>query len=410
MAEGITRIAVKGFKSISKRQSIDIAPLTILAGANSSGKSSIMQPLLLLKQTLELVSDPGPLWVGGPNVKFTSSDQFFSRAAKATGRLSLEIATPYFEFHITFAKGLKFAAEVLEESEIRKNRVVTLRPAMTSKEIRKEMERAYGDAYSAAELSLVPDRFFLDVDLSDGTTFHAVKQVARFIQSVIHVPGIRGNPERDYPVRVVGTTFPGTFADYTASVVDKWQTHQSPENDGLNADLKAMGLAPEVRARRLSDIQIELVVKRLGDSNDAVHIADVGFGVSQTLPVLVALRAASEGQLVYLEEPEIHLHPRAQVKLADILACAAKRGVRVVAETHSSLLLRAFQTLVAKGDLAPGLVRMHWFSRDKGGMTQVNSATPDQNGALGDWPEDFGDVALESEKEYLDAVETKLAR
>ena len=53
MADGITRIAVEGFKSIAKRQSIDIAPLTILAGANSSGKSSIMQPLLMLKQTLE---------------------------------------------------------------------------------------------------------------------------------------------------------------------------------------------------------------------------------------------------------------------------------------------------------------------------------------------------------------------
>jgi predicted ATPase len=123
---------------------------------------------------------------------------------------------------------------------------------------------------------------------------------------------------------------------------------------------------------------------------------------------LVALRAADKDQLVYLEEPEIHLHPRAQTKLADVLAGAAKRGVRVVAETHSSLLLRAVQTLVAKGDLPPELVRLHWFSRDHDGVTQVNSAKLDANGAFGDWPEDFGDVALESEKEYLDAVEDRL--
>ena len=71
----------------------------------------------------------------------------------------------------------------------------------------------------------------------------------------------------------------------------------------------------------------------------------------QTLPVLVALLAANDSELVYLEEPEIHLHPRAQAKLADILANAAKRGVRVVAETHSTLLLTAIQTLVAKGEL-----------------------------------------------------------
>jgi hypothetical protein len=55
-------------------------------------------------------------------------------------------------------------------------------------------------------------------------------------------------------------------------------------------------------------------------------------------------------------------------------------------------------------------VRLHWFSRDDEGLTQVRSETPDENGAFGDWPEDFGDVALQSEKEYLDAVESKLAR
>jgi hypothetical protein len=72
-------------------------------------------------------------------------------------------------------------------------------------------------------------------------------------------------------------------------------------------------------------------------------------------------------------------------------------------------LLRAVQTLVAKGELAPDLVRLHWFSRDQAGITQVRSVVPDENGAFGDWPEDFGDVELQSEKDYLDAVESKLA-
>jgi predicted ATPase len=86
MADGITRIAVEGFKSIAKRQEIEIAPLTILAGANSSGKSSIMQPLLMLKQTLEATYDPGPLKIDGPNVTFTSSSQFLSKQATAHRR------------------------------------------------------------------------------------------------------------------------------------------------------------------------------------------------------------------------------------------------------------------------------------------------------------------------------------
>jgi recombinational DNA repair ATPase RecF len=67
MAEGITRITVKDFKSIADEISIEIRPLTILAGANSSGKSSIMQPLLMLKQTREALYDPGPLLIDGPS-------------------------------------------------------------------------------------------------------------------------------------------------------------------------------------------------------------------------------------------------------------------------------------------------------------------------------------------------------
>ena len=138
-----------------------------------------------------------------------------------------------------------------------------------------------------------------------------------------------------------------------------------------------------------------------------VSIADVGFGVSQTLPVLVALLAAEPGQLVYIEQPEMHLHPRAQTALAQILAQAANRGVRVIVETHSALLLLAVQTLVAEAQLAPDKVKLHWFKRRDDGVTEVTSADLDGVGAFGDWPEDFAEVALTTESRYLDAAELR---
>src|SRR5437660_9744045 len=81
-SSAIAEIRVAGFKSISEEQKIEVRPLTILAGANSAGKSSMMQPLLLLKQTLELPYDAGPLQLNGPNVKFTSADELLSRTGK----------------------------------------------------------------------------------------------------------------------------------------------------------------------------------------------------------------------------------------------------------------------------------------------------------------------------------------
>jgi hypothetical protein len=244
------------------------------------------------------------------------------------------------------------------------------------------------------------------------------------VRGLIHLPGLRGNPERLYPVTAVGpqfseshmevVSFPGTFEKYMASVIARWQS----EGDGasltdLNRQMANIGLASRVAAMPISEAQVELRVPRLlrterDESDDLVNIADAGLGVSQTLPVLVALLAAKPGQAVYIEQPEIHLHPRAQVRLADVLAEAAKRGVRVIAETHSSLLLQAVQTLVAKGELDPDLVKLHWFVRNEAdGSTEVRSANLDEEGAYGDWPTDFDDVELNSAKEYLDAAEAR---
>jgi predicted ATPase len=409
MADGITRIAVEGFKSIATKQSIDIAPLTILAGANSSGKSSIMQPLLMLKQTLEQTFDPGPLWIGGPNVHFTSADQFLPQRNDGgpVSDLALEISLMKAEFDITFRKG-SAGMEVLRERSSTGLADYTLRPKMTSEEIEELVGRGSGSHFD-----VVRNRFLLSFRSSDGLGIGVTAWIEPIFRKVIHVPGLRGTRSRTYPATAIGPSFPGTFDYYVASVIAHWQSERSAIADALNQDLRYVGLSQKVVANRLNDTEIELQVSRLAEAggDDLLNIVDVGFGVSQTLPVLVALRAAGDDHLVYLEEPEIHLHPRAQTKLADILADAAKRGVRVVAETHSSLLLTAIQTLVAKGELDPKLVKLHWFQRDpKTGITQVCSADLDENGAFGDWPEDFGAVGLDSAGGYLDAVEGRQVR
>jgi predicted ATPase len=240
-------------------------------------------------------------------------------------------------------------------------------------------------------------------------------EIQQELRSIIHVPALRGNPTRTYKTSAVGGQFPGTFEPYVASIVNHWQTTKDVRLKQLGSALEKLGLTWKVEASRLDDTQVELRVGRLrkggrGAARDLVSIADVGFGLSQCLPVVVALLAARPGQLVYLEEPEIHLHPRAQVALAQLLADAANRGVRVVAETHSSHLLHGAQSLVAEGALSPDLVALHWFSQTNDGTTEVRSAELDEAGAFGDWPEDFDTVALDAQSRYLDAAEARLAK
>ncbi len=432
----ISAIAVRGFKSIGDEQRIEVRPLTILAGANSSGKSSIMQPLLLLKQTLEAQGDPGgALQLDGTNVRFTSADQILHRRLAKPNQADFLVRIekndgPSLELVFRREEGKGFDIDTMTYKS--DEQPLVLRPGMRhedivanlprraailmrngSRELRKlrwrvERERCFL-ALAVMDAGESPLPFFTGgLGISPGSAFTPL------LLNVIHLPGLRGNPSRTYPKASAGPMFPGTFEQYTASMVAKWQEEKDPRLADLGSMLEEMGLTWKVAATPIADTQYELRVARLlhgrkGSSRDLVSIADVGFGVSQTLPVLVALLAAVPGQLVYLEQPEIHLHPRAQRKLAHVLATVIGRGVVVVVETHSSLLLREVQTLVARGELAKEKVRLNWFQRCEDGTTVVQPADLDANGAFGDWPVDFDSNELEAESAYLDAVEAREA-
>lgn len=423
---GISKLIVSGYKSISEECSIDIAPLTILAGANSTGKSSIMQPLLLMKQTLEAPFDPGPLLLNGPHVAFTEADQLLSNRTKKTmfsvgiGANNNAPVTMYFSKQ----SGPGFKIEKMTANLGKEP--ITLWEGMSHDEIAellpKAIPKAYDEMYKDRKYTWVVERnrcfLSIQIHLSNDNktkdTFN-VSPEPSYIASIIHLPGLRGQPVRSYPVTAVGTSFPGPFQTYTASVIAKWQSDGATEKlSRLQDSVRTLRLASNVEAYPLNDTQVAIRVSQYADANadadatdtDKFNITDVGVGVSQTLPILVALIVAEKGQMVYIEQPEIHLHPKAQVALATVLVDAAECGVRVVLETHSALLLLAIQTLVAEGTCNPDLVKLHWFTLEDG-TTKVTSTQLDRSGAFTteDWPEDFGSIELDIQNRYLSAAE-----
>jgi hypothetical protein len=248
---------------------------------------------------------------------------------------------------------------------------------------------------------------FISTFVSSTTALEGV------VSSMIHLPGHRGNPSRNYPASPARLRFPGTFESYTAGVILRWQNDRlQPKLDMLSRHLAELSLATSVSADWIDDTSIELNVTVAPAAPTrgiprTLSIADVGFGVSQSLPVLVAITEARSGQVVFIEQPEIHLHPRAQHGLASVLAEAASRGVRVVVETHSELLLLGVQTAIANGIIDAGLVRLHWFERGPDGATKVHTARLDGSGAFGDWPADFDGVHMQAQQRFLDASEPK---
>lgn len=430
-------ISVAGYKSIGEKQRIEIRPLTLLAGANSGGKSSLIQPMLLLKQTLEAPYDPGSLLLDGPNVRLTSTEQLLTKCLGDGYEQKMIVGFEFgnAEMEFVFGKAQEYGMEIIENYIKVGDDCIRLNTNLSSGQI-KELAISHRDRAKTGILIygsndgffVVRDRFFFRIEVA---YFFSKPQVIPLvlsideinpesdfidlIRSMIHLPGLRGNPGRAYKLTGVSDKFGGVFENYVASLIYFWKTKKDWRLVELEWQLSILGLTWKIDANRLNDAQVELKVARLPqesqqDTDDLVSIADVGFGVSQTLPVLVALLAANPGQVVYLEQPEIHLHPRAQLAMAKILAEAAQRGVMVIAETHSALLLQGVQTLVAKDELDQNLVKLHWVQRDAKGMTQVNSADLDDTGAFGDWPVDFMEVGLDADNDYLSAAEAKLFR
>jgi predicted ATPase len=406
----LTEIGVGGFKSFTNFTKIKLGSLSILAGTNSSGKSSIMQPLLLMKQTIEAPYDPGILLLDGPNIKFTSSEQFISKILTNhdSREFQVFIANDQLDFQSKFQWSAESESSIYSQKNFLKN---------VASNIDNEIE-LFSNIEMHENLNTYRERCFL-LARNVGDSFYVKGQnipyvssnhLTLILRSMIHVPGVRGNPERIYKTAATdGNTFAGLFENYVVSVIDRFKKKEPEKLAQLQSHLQKLGLTDTIQTQRLNETQLELRVGRiLGNSTDTVNIADVGFGVSQVLPVVVALLVAQPGQLVYIEQPEIHLHPRAQVALAEIFAEAINRGVQVIVETHSELFLLSIQTLVAQDKIAPDDVKLHWFTRSADGSSTVTTAELDGTGAFGDWPQDFGSISLELTHRYLSSAEKKL--
>jgi hypothetical protein len=433
-------LEVEGYKSIAAAQRLHLGKVSLLAGPNSSGKSSLLQPLLLIKQTLECSYDPGGLLLSGPNISVDAASDLVPRVSptkRTNFRLRLQMPGGDWnevEYQVHHRGGFEVKKTARRVVLGPRNLSFDLSKGTSDEEMRRICQelipQRYLDSLKDWRPEVERDRCFLRMHVrSEGPELERDGH-ARFLLpfdfsgplktlalGLLHLPGLRGNPERLYPVSGTGDEYPGVFPPYTASLIHQWAEDGDEDRlRSLRQALCRLGLTSTVQAKPVGDTKVQLLVGRLlhasQTTDDLVSIADVGVGVSQVLPVLVALLAAQPGQVVFVEQPEIHLHPKAQTVLCDLMLQAADRGVSVVAETHSSLIVQGFQTLVAQGKMSKDDLKLHWCSRDPDtGETTVRLAELDDTGAFGDWPEDFSDTQLAAERTYLDAaMKRKFAR
>ena len=130
---------------------------------------------------------------------------------------------------------------------------------------------------------------------------------------------------------------------------------------------------------------------RTSDETDFHRPVHVGFGLTQVLPIVVAALSANAGDIILIENPEVHLHPAGQALMGQFLAEVAKAGVQVIVETHSDHVLNGIRRSVKAEILKLELVAIHFFRPRSMGGSQVISPLLDKTGNIDIWPEGFFD-------------------
>ena len=415
-------LTLKHFKAWRSVVKVELKPVTVFLGTNSSGKSSLLQALLLLKQTVASPDRTVQLNLGGDEVNdyfsFGQFDEVLTHGAtprqfaigfdfhqaegeESPAKLSTRIHSGSFfaSYSMTSSKAavvqeLRLTGDDATFRLVRRDRGAyslfageELQPMGKSKSY--APERSISLPVEAVHLLSQDGKIAEDISLS----------IRRELERIAYLGPLRRKPERDY---VWNGSRPGDIGSDGSKAIDVLLAsaleNKSTVIKEVSVWLKRMGVAEEIQVRQLGrSSRYEIVILRDGVTS---NLRDVGIGVSQVLPVVTLALFAPEGSTVILEEPEIHLHPSAQSVLAELFAEVSKqRQIQFLVETHSEHLFRRLQTLVARQAFLPDDCRLYFVERN-GADAQLLHLQLDEFGRIQQWPEHFfGDTLGETREQ-----------
>ena len=441
----LTQLSTRSFKSWEHIDRMRLAPITGFFGTNSSGKSSILQLLLLIKQTIES-SDRAAVLEFGDDRSLTYLGNFrdvvFGHVEHGTLEFALSwdlgkpriVRDPASEKRFSF-RDMSFRVKLEQNNDerltvvqfsydvashrfsMRRTASQPRRYELICEEGDYDLLRTRGRPWALpapVKFYGFPDRVFTDFQ---NASFLAELQLVfeELFARLYYLGPLRDFPKRHY---TWAGSEPADMGRRGERVVDALlasrhrgkyispgphKRRQSLE-ERIAFWLKELGLIHDFSVEPIAEGSNLYHVHIQSASGAAeVLLPDVGFGVSQVLPVLVLCYYVPEGSTILLEQPEIHLHPSVQMGLADVLIDAAKnRNIQIILESHSEHLLRRLQRRIADKTIPPSKAALYFCNVAEGG----SSLTPlnlDLFGNITNWPKDFfgdefGEMAAATEE------------
>lgn len=353
-----------------QRLRLPLQPLTVLSGPNASGKSSVIQALVLLHQTMHGHEWSTRLILNGTGVQLGTVGEVVDQVFGDRRSFEIGLLDDETSYHWVFNGAADDMSAEVERVSI------------------------------ASQESWHPD--ILQRLLPPDANEPAVLLTNR-LRDLAYITAERVGPRDLYQLedhRVAAAV--GPRGEHAISLLyTGWEEKALP---GLALDGAPPTMSRQVEARmrlffpdfrmRLEPIpQANYVMLGLRTADETGYHRPIhtGFGVTQTLPIVVAALSASAGGILLIENPEVHLHPRGQAMMGQFLAEAANAGVQVIVETHSDHVLNGVRRAVKSGGISAESVAIHFFRPRAEGEAQVISPLIDQTGGIDSWPDGFFD-------------------
>lgn len=366
----ITRINLSNFKCF-KLLKLPLARLTLLAGTNASGKSSVLQSLVLLHQTMREHEWSPTLQLNGAEVELGTFgdivDKEYGRDRFNIGVDSDSCAIEWSFTHLAGRDELSAKVETVAVNDTVYSGGESLHYLLPNNNpVGKELGKTILNlSYLTAE-RIGPREYYTMVDLARRT-----------------VVGARGE-------NAIGLLF--QFREH--AVLKELAIDGTPPLLLRQVEARLAQFFPRtsIDIQHVPKTNFVLLGLRTSDATDHHRPINVGFGITQVLPILVAALAAGKDELLLIENPEVHLHPAGQAQMGLFLAEVAAAGVQVIVESHSDHVFNGIRRSVKSKRLSPDDVVLHFLrSRDEKGGQQVTTPTLDADGNVDHWPEGFFD-------------------
>ena len=418
-----TEVRMRNYKAWGEHlaeSGMRLGKITLLLGTNSSGKTSLLQPFRLMQQTVTAADPDLQLNLGGEQTDLVNlgswTEVIHEHNSKESLHLGFDIQKSGTETRLDLSYRLNSSKRiVVQELNYRRGGETYfahrqsgggyllgapyyVHPLRTGTD-QPDARRTYAPHRS---IHFSPEAQQALGPAHASTVFELANTAYRHLEKISYLGPLRAAPRRTHQWNQqrpgnLGSDGGSAIKALLASANDRGDRDQLVKDVGRW--LHRMGVADDLQVHQLGN-STHYEIRVLKNHLDC-NLLDVGFGISQVLPVLTLAYFAPRNSTVIIEEPEIHLHPLAQSLLAELFVeVSQQRNIQFLIETHSEHIFRRLQFLVADRRISPDRCRLYFVERDIDGRSSLRGLDLDAYGRVSNWPKHFfGDAVGETERQ-----------